>query len=77
VTKIETFDNEKAAGVHVWTDDGELVEGDFVVGADGVHSQTRSEMWRMACLSGHDEIVKQDQDSKCGIRLFAAYFEYS
>ncbi|KAJ5827572.1 hypothetical protein N7447_004335 [Penicillium robsamsonii] len=34
--------------VSVLTDDGDVFEGDLIVGADGVHSRTRSEMWRLA-----------------------------
>ncbi|PYI11327.1 flavo protein monooxygenase [Aspergillus sclerotiicarbonarius CBS 121057] len=35
-------------GVAVVAADGSVYEGDLVVGADGVHSQVRSEIWRMA-----------------------------
>ncbi|KAK2736194.1 hypothetical protein FQN57_000868 [Myotisia sp. PD_48] len=34
--------------VRVHTQDGSFYDGHLVVGADGVHSQTRSEMWRIA-----------------------------
>jgi 2-polyprenyl-6-methoxyphenol hydroxylase-like FAD-dependent oxidoreductase len=33
-------------GVVVTTTDGALYTGDIVVGADGIHSNVRSEMWR-------------------------------
>lgn len=37
-----------ADSASVLTDDGDVFEADLVVGADGVHSHTRSEMWRLA-----------------------------
>ncbi|KAF6803052.1 FAD binding domain-containing protein [Colletotrichum sojae] len=36
------------SGVKVTTRDGETFSGDILVGADGVHSKVRSEMWRLA-----------------------------
>ncbi|KAL2867613.1 FAD-dependent oxidoreductase [Aspergillus lucknowensis] len=44
VARIEHVDG----GVKVETDDGRIFTGDFVVGADGVHSKSRDEMWRLA-----------------------------
>ncbi|KAJ5294329.1 hypothetical protein N7508_009150 [Penicillium antarcticum] len=38
----------RADSASVLTDDGDVFEADLVVGADGVHSHTRSEMWRLA-----------------------------
>ncbi|KAH7195692.1 hypothetical protein DER44DRAFT_814375 [Fusarium oxysporum] len=35
-------------GVHAVTSDGTIIAGDILVGADGVHSTVRSEMWRLA-----------------------------
>lgn len=32
----------------VHTEDGGCYEGNLVVGADGVHSRVRAEMWRLA-----------------------------
>ncbi|GKT58310.1 FAD binding domain-containing protein [Colletotrichum tofieldiae] len=47
VAKIELIDG----GVLVHTKDGSVFEGDIVVGADGIHSTVREEMWRI----GHQE----------------------
>ncbi|GJC91450.1 FAD binding domain-containing protein [Colletotrichum higginsianum] len=37
-----------AVGVQVQTQDGCTYAGDFLIGADGVHSTIRKEMWRLA-----------------------------
>ncbi|RCI09390.1 hypothetical protein L249_3726 [Ophiocordyceps polyrhachis-furcata BCC 54312] len=55
VRRIEQDDVEEKGVVSVWTADGDVYEGDVVVGADGVRSQTRAEMQRMASLSGNAE----------------------
>ncbi|KAJ4129640.1 hypothetical protein NW754_003922 [Fusarium falciforme] len=34
-------------GVQAYTEDGSVYEGDIVVGADGIHSAVRDEMWRL------------------------------
>lgn len=44
VFKIEELDR----GVQVALKDGSTVRGDIVVGADGVHSSVRAELWRIA-----------------------------
>ncbi|WYZ44688.1 hypothetical protein EsH8_VIII_000004 [Colletotrichum jinshuiense] len=36
------------SGVRVETSDGQSYAGDILVGADGIHSKVRSEMWRLA-----------------------------
>lgn len=38
----------KKDGVVVQTADGSSYEGDILVGADGIHSAVRGEMWRIA-----------------------------
>jgi 2-polyprenyl-6-methoxyphenol hydroxylase-like FAD-dependent oxidoreductase len=42
VVRVETAENQ----VYVQTQDGSTYTGDIVVGADGVHSAVRKEMWR-------------------------------
>ncbi|RYP71949.1 hypothetical protein DL769_004554 [Monosporascus sp. CRB-8-3] len=43
--------SEDHQGVHVTTSDGRHFTGDILVGADGVHSSVRQEMWRLARLT--------------------------
>jgi 2-polyprenyl-6-methoxyphenol hydroxylase-like FAD-dependent oxidoreductase len=42
--KIDLHEN----GVTATMADGSRFSGDFLVGCDGIHSTTRSEMWRLA-----------------------------
>ncbi|CAI7643396.1 unnamed protein product [Penicillium pancosmium] len=44
LTRIEDFEDS----VKIHTADGSTYEGDLVVGADGVHSRVRAEMWQLA-----------------------------
>ncbi|KAF4447568.1 FAD binding domain-containing protein [Fusarium austroafricanum] len=48
VSDIEKCSEGGKYSVRVRTLDGNVYEGDLVVGADGVHSRTRSEMWRLS-----------------------------
>ncbi|OJZ83787.1 hypothetical protein ASPFODRAFT_139748 [Aspergillus luchuensis CBS 106.47] len=48
-----------SSGVSVSTADGHTYYGDLVVGADGVHSITRTEMWRIATQK-QPELVSDD-----------------
>ncbi|KAI1072894.1 hypothetical protein LB507_008933 [Fusarium sp. FIESC RH6] len=43
VTRVEWTSN----GARVHTKDGSTFDGDIVVGADGIHSKVRDEMWRL------------------------------
>jgi 2-polyprenyl-6-methoxyphenol hydroxylase-like FAD-dependent oxidoreductase len=59
VTRVETNDD----GVKVYTQDGSEFTGDIVVGADGIHSTVRNEMWR----NGGDKCpgyFPDDEDSR-------------
>ncbi|KAH8703854.1 FAD-binding domain-containing protein [Talaromyces proteolyticus] len=44
VKEVELFDD----GVTVQTSDGSFYSGDILIGADGIHSTVRGEMWRIA-----------------------------
>ncbi|KAJ5189545.1 hypothetical protein N7491_005874 [Penicillium cf. griseofulvum] len=46
IDRIEHSRNQEKL-IKVICTDGSFYEGDLVVGADGVHSKTRSEMWRV------------------------------
>lgn len=52
------------SGVSVTTADGASYDGDLVVGADGVHSFVRSEMWRVADLEQPGLISKKERSSE-------------
>ncbi|KAG5789692.1 hypothetical protein H9Q69_011260 [Fusarium xylarioides] len=43
VTRVELVDG----GAQAYTQDGCVYEGDIIVGADGIHSAVRDEMWRL------------------------------
>lgn len=45
--RVQKIDNGRL-GVHVTTTDGHTYSGDMVVGADGIHSTVRREMFRLA-----------------------------
>lgn len=44
VVEVELLDQ----GVQVRTKDGDTFTGDILVGADGIHSTVRNEMWRLS-----------------------------
>ncbi|KAF9888702.1 hypothetical protein FE257_008460 [Aspergillus nanangensis] len=51
LTKTEVIAvQESDHGAGVITEDGTLHKGHLIVGADGVHSRIRSEMWRLAAM---------------------------
>ncbi|KAL3471460.1 hypothetical protein BJX99DRAFT_237342 [Aspergillus californicus] len=50
VVKIQQYKNS----TRVYTQDGSCFQGDLIVGADGVHSLVREEMWRLAAEAGSE-----------------------
>ncbi|KAF2418752.1 FAD/NAD(P)-binding domain-containing protein [Tothia fuscella] len=63
ITSVEESDSE----VTVTCEDGSVYHGDILVGADGVRSKVREEMWRLAS-SMHKDLVEHDRKA-----LFAEY----
>ncbi|KAJ5111143.1 hypothetical protein N7532_001678 [Penicillium argentinense] len=62
VFKIEELDG----GVQVALKDGSIITGDILVGADGVHSRMRDEIWRIAeSESSEYGAAKMSQSIKC------------
>lgn len=62
-TSCEVFKLENLDGmVELSTVDGTIFRGDIVVGADGVHSRVRQELWRIA--DGEDPSYRSDKLSK-------------
>jgi 2-polyprenyl-6-methoxyphenol hydroxylase-like FAD-dependent oxidoreductase len=47
----------------VVTEDGAVYTGDLIVGADGVHSSIRSEMWRLADAISPGLITEHERKS--------------
>ncbi|CAG8947879.1 unnamed protein product [Penicillium salamii] len=66
--KVVSIHTEKSEA-WVRTEDGSTYTGDLVVGADGVHSITRSEMWRIASLERpvliHGDMTRMFADYRC------------
>lgn len=60
-------------GVTVRTSNGHVYQGDLVVGADGVHSRIRAEMWRLANAS-QGEIFRSEYNSIYPAVAFALFF---
>ncbi|KAJ5505024.1 hypothetical protein N7463_007898, partial [Penicillium fimorum] len=48
---------------NVYTKDGDCYHADLVVGADGVHSKVRAEMWRLANDSQPSLVSQEEMDS--------------
>lgn len=51
-------------GICAVTDDGSVYQGNIIVGADGVHSRIRSEMWRMANKDSLGSILDEEKKSQ-------------
>lgn len=57
------------SGIEVILKDGRCITGDLVVGADGVHSPLRSEMWRIADAETQD--YNSDKLKQCELESLA------
>lgn len=62
----------KADGVVVKTADGSVYTGDILVGADGIHSQVRSEMWRLADELSPGWIPSNERNGLLNCHVFSA-----
>lgn len=60
VTMLETLSD----GVAVHTATGRVYRGDFVVGADGVHSVIRKEIWKALANTMPKKILNKEKTSK-------------
>ncbi|KAL2867450.1 FAD-dependent monooxygenase spyC [Aspergillus lucknowensis] len=60
VVSVEQTATDAAVAVH--TVDGSVYHGDLVVGADGVHSRVRREMWRLAEVEQPGLITSREKD---------------
>lgn len=58
--------------LHVQAEDGSRYTGDIVVGADGVHSVVRKEMWRNSLEAGLD-LFQADTDDGAQPRSRTSY----
>ncbi|KAI9152364.1 FAD binding domain-containing protein [Paramyrothecium foliicola] len=63
VSHIEQYSENGKSGVRVWALDGNVFEGDLVVGADGVRSRTRAEMWRLSGSSTSGEVPLHERNN--------------
>ncbi|KAF2491402.1 FAD/NAD(P)-binding domain-containing protein [Lophium mytilinum] len=61
--RVTQVHHDESDGVKVFCDDGSVVSGDVVVGADGVHSIVRREMWRYTNLSKPETISEEEKNS--------------
>lgn len=61
VKHVET----NADGVKVTCTNGQTFAGDILVGADGIHSAVRSEMWRLAQEANSDVFPTDEGKREC------------
>lgn len=66
--KVQTV-NTLLGGVEVATLDGQVFKGDLVVGADGVYSTIRQEMWRLVDEMHNESFPRKDwNDAYCAYK---------
>ena len=68
--KISKVDHSRD-GVTVHCEDGCSYEGDIIVGADGVFSKVRQEMWRAAGCLEPDEISVEEKNCRFRVSVLA------
>ena len=56
--------NTLLGGVEVITLDCQVFKGDLLVGADGVYSSVRQEMWRLVDEINNESFPRKDWDGK-------------
>ena len=59
--KVQTV-SSLCGGVEVVTTEGQAFKGDLLVGADGVYSTVRQEMWRLADEMKTESFPRKDWD---------------
>lgn len=69
VSKKVTKVGLESSRVKVETSDGSSYYGDILVGADGIHSRVRSEMWRLADILEPGYIPATEHTGKTILRV--------
>jgi 2-polyprenyl-6-methoxyphenol hydroxylase-like FAD-dependent oxidoreductase len=72
VGKVVASVEQSEAGVTVVCEDGSSYQGDILVGADGVRSTVREEMWRLAETNASHLV---EHDRKGTLQSFLMYAE--
>jgi FAD dependent monooxygenase len=62
--KVVSVEQDETNKVTVRVQDGCFYRGDLVVGADGVHSRVRNEMWRLANLEQPGGITEREKNGQ-------------
>lgn len=62
--KVVSLENDQNGQVTVKVEDGGVYKGDLVVGADGVHSRVRNEIWRLADKEKPGAIKDKEKNGK-------------
>ncbi|EFY96953.2 FAD binding domain-containing protein [Metarhizium robertsii ARSEF 23] len=76
MSTIEHFTKDEITGARVLTKEGDVYEGDLIVGADGIHSQTRGEIWRRI-NSSKSEFEPAECIDKCILIEYSCCFGIS